>query len=469
MNKTTNPEFRTNISKSLSVLVTLLISLFIFASAMSTAAFAGIEEGEMTELKPVPGSNTKYEADIYLTLGVYEYNNARYLCLPKEANEAAYRSWSLPDDSVAELSNDKYYDSWECYAVCASAKGVGNTTATCTYTLDGIQYTCTFRIYVSLPDISNNLSFYLPKTEKYYDGNSLYPAEPERISSKDGGEDDVIFEYSTDGENWMPRNRISATNVIDSKTIKVRASIPNVYTGYIYDEQQLIINPRPVVLESASLTREYDGNPLTNGDEAITVKGWGWIYGEGADYSFNGTQTIAGSSLNRFTYDLNDRTDSRNYDITRIYGTLTVTDRSEKFEITVKALSDTFACDGTLKTVSGFETLNFIVNDNEFTVSGIEANGQGTDIGTYPVTINGTPVVKDAEGNDVSDQFIVHTVDGTLQIIRPSDGSAKGIAGKDVNPDTGDDMNLILWVVLLAAGMFTITGCGIRYRRNRAN
>ena len=80
------------------------------------------------------------------------------------------------------------------------------------------------------------------------------------------------------------------------------------------------------------------------------------------------------------------------------------------------AKSGTFVWDGTEKSVSGFKTSDFIVNGNEFTVSGLNAEGSGTDAGTYPVEITGTPVVSDAEGNDVSDQFDVTAVDGTLTI-----------------------------------------------------
>ena len=41
------------------------------------------------------------------------------------------------------------------------------------------------------------------------------------------------------------------------------------------------------------------------------------------------------------------------------------------------AKSGTFAYDGTEKSVSGFKTLDFIVNGNEFTVSGLNAGDSG--------------------------------------------------------------------------------------------
>ena len=134
------------------------------------------------------------------------------------------------------------------------------------------------------------------------------------------------------------------------------------------------------------------------------------------------------------------------------------------------AKSGTFAYDGTEKSVSGFKTLDFIVNGNEFTVSGLNAEGSGTDAGTCPVEITGTPVVSDAEGNDVSDQFDVTAVDGTLTITDGSDDSDSS-SGSDSakgagSPTTGDSSNLTLWLVLCAVGLAGTAG-SIVYRRRK--
>ena len=134
------------------------------------------------------------------------------------------------------------------------------------------------------------------------------------------------------------------------------------------------------------------------------------------------------------------------------------------------AKSGTFAYDGTEKTVSGFKTSDFIVNENEFTVSGLNAEGSGTDAGTYPVEITGTPVVSDAEGNDVSDQFDVTAVDGTLTITDApddSDSSSGSDSAKGTgSPTTGDSGNLTLWLVLCAVGLAGTAG-SIVYRRRK--
>ena len=80
---------------------------------------------------------------------------------------------------------------------------------------------------------------------------------------------------------------------------------------------------RDVTFTSATDSKQYDGNALTNGNVEIT--GDGFIEGEGAEYKVIGTQTQVGNSANEFEYTLNENTLASNYDITKVVGTLTVT------------------------------------------------------------------------------------------------------------------------------------------------
>ena len=176
----------------------------------------------------------------------------------------------------------------------------------------------------------------------------------------------------------------------------------------------------------------------------------GWVDGQGATYSFTGSQKIVGSSENTFECIPNEGTNLDNYQINKTYGTLTVTDRSEKYQITLTPNSKSEAYDGTEKSVSGFETLEFQINGQTFYVSGVEASAAGTDAGEYPVTKSGQAVVTDAEGNDVTDQFIVNIDDAKLTIVGvDSDKSASNL------PHTGDSAALYLMgicAVVLTAG-----------------
>ena len=90
----------------------------------------------------------------------------------------------------------------------------------------------------------------------------------------------------------------------------------------------LTIEKRNVTLTSGSDEKAYDGDPLTNSE--VTVSGDGFVEGEGAEYSFTGSQTLVGKSDNTFDYAFNRETKKENYVITTEEGTLTVTDGSSE-------------------------------------------------------------------------------------------------------------------------------------------
>lgn len=200
----------------------------------------------------------------------------------------------------------------------------------------------------------------------------------------------------------------------------------------------LVIGKAEVTLKSADLSKKYDGTALKNGGTALETES-GFVEGEGATYTFTGSQTVVGSSPNAFDYTLNEGTKADNYTITKSEGTLKVTDRdeTEKYEITVTANSAEFTYDGNEHMAEGFKTLEFTVDGNEYTVSGLSASVSGTDAGIYPNNVTGTAKVTDAAGNDVTDQFSVTTESGSLVInkakatIAPKDAT-KAYDGTDL-------------------------------------
>lgn len=225
----------------------------------------------------------------------------------------------------------------------------------------------------------------------------------------------------------------------------------------------LTITKRSVTLTSATAQKTYDGKVLTN--DTVTVSGDGFVEGEGASYNVTGSQLLVGSSENYFTYTLSENTKDGNYEIKTVNGTLTVADRDEPFVITVEANSGEFDYDSTEKTVSGFKTLTFYVNENEYTVEGLTAEAAETNAGTYAVEVTGTPVVKDAQGNAVTDQFDVELIDGTLIINRATvtvtvDENQRKVIGNE-DPELtatitglaeGDEESLISYTLTREAG-----------------
>ncbi|MGN8895111.1 LPXTG cell wall anchor domain-containing protein [Collinsella sp. HCP28S3_E9] len=219
-----------------------------------------------------------------------------------------------------------------------------------------------------------------------------------------------------------------------------------------YRYGKLKVTPRVVTLKSADLSKEYDGKPLTNHKVTVgeAARDTGWVDGQGATYSFTGSQKIVGSSENAFECIPNEGTNLDNYQINKTYGTLTVADRSEKYRITLTPNSKSVTYDGTEKSVSGFETLEFEVNGSTYTVEGLTAEARGTDAGEYPVKVSGQAVVIDSDGNNVTDQFTVNIDDAKLTIVGvDSDKSASNL------PHTGDSAALYamgICGVAIAAG-----------------
>ena len=186
------------------------------------------------------------------------------------------------------------------------------------------------------------------------------------------------------------------------------------------------VSKAPVTLQSASLTKEYDGTALTNkndGEEQTPLaKESGWAEGEGASYTFTGSQTLVGGSPNSFSYTLKDNTKADNYEITVTPGQLTVTNRQAQYQVTVEANSSTDNMyDGAEHAATGLKASEFTVGGQKYTVEGLKTSDpKAVNAGEYANTISGTPVVKDASGNDVSSQFAVTLVPGKLKIAKRS-------------------------------------------------
>ena len=143
----------------------------------------------------------------------------------------------------------------------------------------------------------------------------------------------------------------SATNVGDEGRNVVKSYVVNrgetdVTKNYTFGNSidgKLTINPRKVTLKSADLSKTYDGTPLVNGKTALATED-GFVSGEGATYTFTGSQTVVGSSANAFTYTLNEGTNAGNYEVAKTEGMLTVTQNEKAIKVT--ANSHTWEYDG---------------------------------------------------------------------------------------------------------------------------
>lgn len=188
----------------------------------------------------------------------------------------------------------------------------------------------------------------------------------------------------------------------------------------VVEDGKLVINPRPVVLTSASDKKVYDGKPLTN-HTVTEMFGTENAFpdGEGLEYDFTGSQTDVGKSENTFTYTAKDGTNTKltNYDITTKFGTLEVTPVTDKVTVTIKGGKSSVTYNGEEHTVSGYKVAdisNPLYKEANFSFSG-KAEANGKNAGTYKMGLKAADFAN-TSNNFTNVEFVV--ADGQLEITK---------------------------------------------------
>ena len=209
-------------------------------------------------------------------------------------------------------------------------------------------------------------------------------------------------------------------------------------SNYFIDEETigtLEIAKRPVTVTANGGEKQYDGKPLTAADTGYDIGGEGLVEGHEADVALSGSQTAPGASpatVESVAVKDGDVDVANNYDVATADGSLKVTNRDAKYEVTLKANSSTGnVYDGTEKSAKGVVTDRFVIDDVEYAVSGYETQDPAeVAAGVYTNNVSGDFKVKDPAGNDVTSEFAVHTEDGELEILPREVTLASGSATK---------------------------------------
>ena len=222
----------------------------------------------------------------------------------------------------------------------------------------------------------------------------------------------------------------------------INANFNNV--EFVIVDGTLEISKRTVTLTSATDSKVYDGEALTN--DEVTVSGDGFAEGEGAAYDVTGSQTNVGSSANEFTYKLNRGTKAGNYTITTVEGTLTVTPVTDKVTVTITEHSGEYTYDGTEKTVTGYDVSisNDLYTKEDFSFNGTDSVS-GTNVGTYDMKLKAEDFVNNNENFSnvtfviVDGQLTINPLKGVVVTITEHsgtytyDGTEKTVTGYDVS------------------------------------
>ena len=230
---------------------------------------------------------------------------------------------------------------------------------------------------------------------------------------------DSDFTYNGDAKAEGTDAATYPMNLAETRFENTNTNFKNVRFEVVEDGQ-LVINPRPVMLASANLTKVYDGTALTNGETPVTeMFGTEEAFpeGEGLDYTFTGSQTDVGSSENTFTYAPKKGTKEDNYTFEVKFGTLEVTPVTDKVTVTIKGGKSSVTYNGEEHTVSGYKVAdisNPLYKEANFTFSGTaEANGKNA--GTYKMGLKAADFAN-TSNNFKNVEFVV--ADGQLEITK---------------------------------------------------
>ena len=136
---------------------------------------------------------------------------------------------------------------------------------------------------------------------------------------------------ANEADEWSDTSPVYA-NVCDTQ-VWYRVSAPNY--APVVGTVGVRITPRPVTLTSGNLTKPYDGTPLALTAADITADGL--VDGESFTYSDFASRTEVGQTTATFGYAAGANTSLSNYEITPVYGTLTVTRSATEIAVTAKS------------------------------------------------------------------------------------------------------------------------------------
>ena len=227
------------------------------------------------------------------------------------------------------------------------------------------------------------------------------------------------FTYNGDAKAEGTDAATYTMNLAETRFENTNTNFKNVRFEVVEDGQ-LVINPRPVVLTSADLTKVYDGTALTNGDTPVkeefgTEKAF--PENEGLKYTFTGSQTNVGKSENTFTYKAKEGTNPDNYAITTEFGKLEVTPVTDKVTVTIKGGKSSVTYNGEEHTVSGYKVSdisNPLYTANDFSFSGT-AEAKGKNASLYKMGLKAADFAN-TSNNFTNVEFVV--ADGQLEITK---------------------------------------------------
>ena len=180
-----------------------------------------------------------------------------------------------------------------------------------------------------------------------YNGEA-HAAGTAKVAGKAEGADisDLKIEYQKADGTWTENPaEITATNVSDSKTVKVRVSSEGKYTGTLTVEEKLTITRRPVTVTANSYQKTFG-----EADPEFTAKVEGTLGNDKVDYKLSREK---GKDVGTYTITPTGDEKQGNYKVTYKPGTLTIVAAQRTTELSVTSYNGVYDAKKYTITVNG--------------------------------------------------------------------------------------------------------------------
>lgn len=239
----------------------------------------------------------------------------------------------------------------------------------------------------------------------------------------------------------------SSKNTVKEGSLKISDEQGRDYTAYYnvtIKEGTLEVTGVKVIeisIKATSAKKVYDGTELTaNSYDVISGE---LESGDTLVVEYSGSITNAGTTANKIVKvtakDANGKDVTVKYKISTQDGTLEIT----KAPLTVTAKSAEKVYDGKALTANTCEVKGSLAKGHKISAT---VTGSQTQIGSSKNKASNVKIV-DANGNDVTSNYEITYVEGTLTV-----------KAANAKPKTGDDANMGLWIGLMAVSAVIIAG-----------
>ena len=354
--------------------------------------------------------------------------NKREVTLTSASDKKVYDGNALTNDKVT-VSGDGFVEGeGATYNVTGSQTVVGESDNTFTYTLNkgtkADNYTiektegklkvtaATEEVVVTIKENAGTAKY--DGTEKTVTGYTVT-----NISNKLYAEKDFTFNGTAEVKGTDAGTYDMALKASDFTNRNANFS----KVTFVIEDGQLVIEKRNVTLTSATDSKVYDGNALTN--DKVTVGGDGFVAGEVTDIKATGSVTYVseGEVTNTITYTEGTNFKESNYNITKTEGKLSITPLGGVV-VTIKGQTKTVTYDGEEHTAWKYDVID--ISDPLYIKAPDEVpnfwnknakGARGTDAGTYAMGWEAADF-ENTNTNFSNVEFVV--VDGKLEISKRS-------------------------------------------------